>query len=658
MTSRRISYPSSHYTDEKRKVERGRMMFDDVDSGWENHVVAPETFLSRIEPGMSIFLGTGVAEPRTIVKKLMTSEMNNLTDLELVQIVSLGDAISFKNNAGDHKFRLKTFFAGWLASEAITSGSVDMIPCRFSQIPRLVESGAIRVDVAFVQITPPDRAGYASLGVSVDVAKYAMERASIVVGEINSLVPRTMGNTFVHVDDFDYLVRATEPPIYFPRWPVDDVIDRVAANVASIIEDGSCIAFYSGALFEALGRHLANKRHLGVHTYFFTDALMDLIKCGAVTNRRKNHFRDKSLTAYAQGTPELMRWLHRNPLVEFQGIDVVSDHQRISLNDRMIAILPARKVDLTGGIALHVGKGNVTPSPGQAQEFFAGAEHSRYGRTVFALPSRNLKRQSNILLSVEEFPNQFTNRESLDLVVTEYGIVSMTGRTVRERAQALIDIAHPDDRADLIRQAKKANILYADQIYLSDSGSLYPEKQVHTHVFKGALTVKFRAIRPSDEEEMRKLFYRFSDTSVYYRYFSPIKTMPHRKMQEYVNIDYQRIMSIVGITDLLGSERIIAEGRYVRHHNLPGADVAFVVDENYQGRGIASFLFEILIRAAREQGIKWFTADVIADNKAMLKVFEKAPFPISAVMESGIYNLSIPFNDSGEPPAHSNTVKP
>ena len=461
-------------------------MFDDVDSGWEQRVVSPEVFLSRIEPGMSIFLGTGVAEPRTLVKKLMTSEMSNLTDLELVQIVSLGDAISFKNTAYDHKFRLKTFFAGWLASEAITSGSVDMIPCRFSRIPTLVESGAIRVDVAFVQITPPDKAGYASLGVSVDVAKYAMERASLVIGEINDQVPRTMGNTFVHVDDFHYLVRATEPPIYFPRWPVDDVIDRVAANVASVVEDGSCISFYSGALFEALGRHLARKRHLGVHTYFFTDALMDLIKCGAVTNRKKNYFRDKSLTAYAQGTPELMRWLHRNPLVEFQGIDVVSDHQRIGLNDRMIAILPARKVDLTGGIALHIGKGNVTPGPGQAQEFFAGAEHSRGGRTIFALPSRNLKGQSNILLSAEEFPNQFTNRESLDLIVTEYGIASMIGRTVRERAQALIDIAHPEDRAELIREAKSANILYADQIYLSDSGCLYPEKLAcNAHLQRG-----------------------------------------------------------------------------------------------------------------------------------------------------------------------------
>jgi acyl-CoA hydrolase/GNAT superfamily N-acetyltransferase len=623
------------------------IMYDDVDSGWEKRVVSPDVFLSRIEPGMSIFLGTGVSEPRTLVKRLMTSELNNLTDLELVQLVSLGDAISFTNTPHEHKYRLKTLFSGWLASEAITSGSVDMIPCRFSQIPRLVESGAIRVDVAFIQITPPDRAGYASLGVSVDVARYAMERASIVVGEINSSVPRTMGDTFVHVDDFNYLVRATEPPIYFPRWPVDDVIDKVAANIASMVADGSCLSFYSGALFEALGRHLARKRQLGVHSYFFTDALMDLIKCGAVTNRKKGNFRNKSLTAYALGTPELMQWLHRNPLVEFQGIDVVSDHQRIGLNEKMIAILPARKVDLMGGIALHIGKGNITPGPGHAEEFFAGAAHSRGGRSIFALPSRNLNGKSNILLSVEDFPNQFNNRESLDLIITEYGIASMIGRTVRERAQALIDIAHPGDRAELISQAKKARILYADQIYLSGSGSFYPQKLGGAHTFKGGLTVNFRAIKPSDEEEMRRLFYRFSDDAVYYRYFSSIKAMPHYKMQEYVNVDYQRTLSIVGTVPESGRERLIAEGRYVRHLDRPYADVAFIVDENYQGVGIASFLLTMLIRVAREQRIEGFTADVLADNKTMLKVFEKASFPIRAVLECGIYNLTIPFEDPG-----------
>jgi len=627
-------------------------MADNDSLSWKDKIVSPEDVLTRIKPGMSIFLGTGVAEPRTLVKHLTTSDFANLTDLELIQIVSLGDAIAFSSTTTAQKYRLKTFFAGWTASKAIMAGSVDMIPCRLSRIPKLFESGAIRVDVAFVQITPPDEKGYSSLGVSVDVAKHAMERASMVVAEINDKVPRTLGNTFVHVKDFDYVVHGTEPPIYFPRWPFNDVIDKVAANVASVIEDGSCISFYSGALFEALGKHLALKRDLGVHTFFFTDPLMDLVKCGAVTNKKKGHFRDKSLTAYAQGTQELMSWLHRNPLVEFQGIDVVSDHMRISMNEKMIAILPARKVDLTGGIALPIGKGNVTPGPGQAQEFFAGAEHSRGGRTIFALPSRNLQGEPNILFSVDVFPNQFSNRESLDLIITEYGIASMIGRTVRERAQALIEIAHPDDRAALVQKARAANILYADQIFLEESGHLYPERIAFTQTFKHSLTVHFRAIKPSDEEEMRRLFYRFSDRAVFYRYFTPLKVMPHAKMQEYVNVDYRNCMSIVGLIDEGGVERLIAEGRYVLHKDRPFADTAFVVDEKYQGHGIATFILTMLIECAREHGIKGFTADVLADNKGMIKVYEKSGYPIKAFVEYGVYRLTIPFLERNDAPSN------
>jgi len=626
-------------------------MADNDSLSWKDKIVSPEDVLTRIKPGMSIFLGTGVAEPRTLVKHLTSSDFANLTDLELIQIVSLGDAIAFSSTTTAQKYRLKTFFAGWTASKAIMAGSVDMIPCRLSRIPKLFESGAIRVDVAFVQITPPDEKGYSSLGVSVDVAKHAMERASMVVAEINDKVPRTLGNTFVHVKDFDYVVYATEPPIYFPRWPFNDVIDKVAANVASVIEDGSCISFYSGALFEALGKHLALKRDLGVHTFFFTDPLMDLVKCGAVTNKKKGHFRDKSLTAYAQGTQELMSWLHRNPLVEFQGIDVVSDHMRISMNEKMIAILPARKVDLTGGIALPIGKGNVTPGPGQAQEFFAGAEHSRGGRTIFALPSRNLQGEPNILFSVDVFPNQFSNRESLDLIITEYGIASMIGRTVRERAQALIEIAHPDDRAALVQKARAANILYADQIFLEESGHLYPERIAFTQTFKHSLTVHFRAIKPSDEEEMRRLFYRFSDRAVFYRYFTPLKVMPHAKMQEYVNVDYRNCMSIVGLIDEGGVERLIAEGRYVLHKDRPFADTAFVVDEKYQGHGIATFILTMLIECAREHGIRGFTADVLADNKGMIKVYEKSGYPIKAFVEYGVYRLTIPFLERNDAPS-------
>ncbi|HOG08208.1 MAG TPA: GNAT family N-acetyltransferase [Syntrophales bacterium] len=614
-------------------------------SDWERKIVTPEYVLDKIDPGMSIFIGTGVAEPRTLTKHLMSSEMTNLTDLELVQLVSMGDVISFRDESNKDKFRLRTFFSGWLAGEAITSGAVDLIPSRFSDIGRLILKGALRIDVVFVQITPPDSAGYASLGVSVDVAKMAMQRASLIVGEINENMPRTLGNTFVNVRDFHYLVRSTEPLIYFPRLPFDDVMDKVAANVASMIEDGSCLSIYSGSFFEALGKHLARKRNLGVHSYFFTDVLMDLVKSGAVNNKKKGYFQDKCLTSYAQGTPELFRWMHENPLIEFQAIDVVSDHLRISLNDRFMAILPARKISLTGSVALHVGKGNVTAGPGQAQDFFSAAEHSRGGKKIIALPSRNLKGDPNIILSVENYPNQFTNSDTLDLIVTDYGVASMIGRTVRERAQALIDIAHPDDRPGLIRQAKGANILYPDQIYIAESGHLYPEEVACTHTFRGDLTVRFRAIKPSDEEEMRRLFYRFSDNMVYYRYFTSIKTMPHGKMQEYVNVDFRRFMAIVGLIEEDGLERIIAEGRYVRHQDRPYADTAFIVDEKYQGLGIATFLLELLIKYAQEKGIQGITADVLADNKPMLKVYEKLPYPIRAVMEFGIYNLTIPFSE-------------
>ncbi|MBT8369440.1 MAG: GNAT family N-acetyltransferase, partial [Deltaproteobacteria bacterium] len=493
---------------------------------WENLTVKPERVIGKLEPGMSIFLGTGVGEPRTLVKHLMAANSNHLKDLELIQVVSLGDAISVEA-LNSNAYRLKTFFSGWVASEAITAGQVDLIPSSFSRIPLLIESGRIPIDVALVQITPPNEAGYCSLGVAVDVGRQAMAQASLVVGEINPDIPVTLGDTFVPLSDFDFLVRSTEKPIYFCRWPVDDVFDRLAANVASIIEDGSCLAFSLGPLFEALSRHLVRKHNLGIHTPFFTDALMDLVNSGAVTNRYKEIFKGKCLTSYALGTRELMTWLDRNPLVEFQGIDKVFAPAQIGQNPRFVALLPARKADLSGRIALHFGKGNVTAGPGDVMDLFRGAELSKGGVTIFGLPSRNLNREPNILISIEDFPNQFSIRETVDMVITEYGVASLSGRTVRERAQALIEIAHPDDRAMLVEQAKKEKILYQDQIFLQESAHLYPADINFQHTFKADVTVRFRAIKPSDEEEMRRLFYRFSDQSVYYRYFAPIKTMPH-----------------------------------------------------------------------------------------------------------------------------------
>ena len=612
-------------------------------TGWEKQVVAPQKVIEVIEQGMSIYLGTGVGEPRTLVKHLMAAEGANLKDLELIQLVSLADAISLKA-LKTNTYRLKTFYSGYVAGEAITAGMVDLIPSSFSRIPRLIESGRIPIDVAFVQITPPNEAGYCSLGVAVDVARQAMEKATLIVGEINTQIPLTLGDTFVPISDFDLLIRSTEPPIYFKRWPLEDIFDQVAANVASVIEDGSCIAFTIGPLFEALSRHLMHKHNLGVHTPFFTDPLMDLVKSGAVTNRHKAIFRGKSLTSYAFGTPELMTWLNRNPLVEFQGIDKVFNPAQIGQNPRFAAVMPARKVDISGQVALHFGKGTVTAGPGDVVDLFHGAGLSTGGMTIFALPSRNRNQEPNVRISIDDYPNQFSIRESVDMVITEYGIASLNGRTVRERAQAIIEIAHPDDRRQLVEQAKDRKILYPDQIFIQESAHLYPAEINSKHTFKQGVKIRFRAIKPSDEEEMRRLFYRFSDQSVYYRYFAPIQVMPHSKMQEYVNVDFSQVLSIVGLVGESGPGHIIAEARFIKDHRRPCADVAFVVDERYQNMGIASYLYKMLIRYAKDRGILGFTADILASNKAMMNVFEKGGEIITAKLEYGVYHLEIPFS--------------
>jgi acyl-CoA hydrolase/RimJ/RimL family protein N-acetyltransferase len=614
---------------------------------WQDQMVSPGEALAHVKPGMTIFLGSGVAEPRTLMKSLIESGLSNINDLELIQLTSHSDVISLKKRDWQ-KYRLKTFFSTWASTEAVVAGSVDLIPGRFSQIPRYIKSKRLPIDVAFVQITPPNEDGYCSLGMAVDVAREAMEQASVVVGEINTQIPFTFGDTIVSLSDFDLLVKSTEPPTFFKRWPVNSVTDQVAANISQVIDDGACINFFMGPLFEALSRHLTHKRDLGIHSSYFTDALMDLVKSGAVTNYRKVVFRGKSVASYALGTPELMAWLDHNPLVEFQSIEQVFDPTQIGRNPNFVVVEQARKVDLLGRIAFSAGKGDIISGPGQAADLFTGADISRGGRAVMGLPSRNSKGDPNIVVMLHNLRNQFHMRESIDAVVTEYGVANLKWRTIRERAQALIDIAHPDDRQKLVEQAKDKKILFGDQIFLSESAHLYPMEIATEHVFKGGLKVRFRAIKPSDEEAMRRLFYRFSNTAVYRRFLFPISTMPHDKIQEYVNVDYSQVMSVVALAGESDEEAIIAEARYVKDDQSAYGEVAFIVDEKYQGRGMATYLYQMLIRLAKERGLKGFSAEVLPANKEMMKVFEKGDLPIDARLETGLYRLTIPF-DSESP---------
>ncbi|MGD8648981.1 MAG: GNAT family N-acetyltransferase [Desulfobacterales bacterium] len=616
---------------------------------WKKKLVTPAEAFHSIKPGMTIFLGSGVAEPRTLMKYFIDSGVSDTNDLEIIQLTSHSDILSLKKREC-HKLRLKTFVSTMVSADLVIAGNVDLIPARISQIPRIIKSKRIPINVAMVQITPPNDAGYCSLGVAIDIAREAMQEASLVVGEINHQIPFTFGDNIVSISDFDLLVESTEPPIYFKRWPVSKVINQVAANIAQLIDDGDCLSFFTGSLFEALGRHLIHKRHLGIHSSYFTDALMDLVNSGAVTNYRKGIFRGKTVASYALGTPALMKWLDFNPLVEFHSIEKVFDPTQIGQNPNVVVVDGALKVDLLGRIAFRAGKGDIISGPGQAADLITGAEISRGGRTVIGLPSRNSKGDPNIVLMLRNLRNQFHMRESIDAIVTEYGVANLKWRTIRERAQALIDIAHPDDREKLVEQAKKKKILFEDQIFLSGSAYLYPMNIATEHYFKDGLKVRFRAIKPSDEEDMRRFFYRFSDQTVYRRFFYPIKTMPHHKMQQYVNIDYNSEMSVVALVGDPGEGTIIAEARYAKDEESAYGDVAFVVEEKYQGLGIATYLYEMLIRLAKERGLKGFTAEVLQTNKTMMKAFEKGHLPITARLKDGLYRIKIPFDSHVDHP--------
>lgn len=607
---------------------------------WEDRLVAPETVLNHIKPGMTVFIGTGPAAPRTLIKTLLDVDSHNIRDLELVQLAVQGDTILSIDRLDAPNYRLKTFFSGYVAWDTISSGQVDLIPAYLSEIPEIIKSRRVDVDVAFIQITPPDASGYCSLGTAVDVAREVMDRASLVVGEVNAHMPFTFGDTFVSIGDFDLLVRSDLEPVTYEPPPVSEQMKKVAANVASVIKNGDCLSYSLGPMFEALVPFLSHKKDLGIHSLYFTDALAELVRSGAVNNHKKSPFRGKSLTSYALGTKALMKWLDRNPLVEFQGIDWVCNSQMIAQNPQFVAMYEARKADIMGNVAFPL-KGAVITGPGEGIDFFKGAEASVGGTTIIGLPSRDAHGKSNILLTVENYANKLRLRESVHMLVTEYGVANLKWRTLRERAQAIIDIAHPDDREALIHKARQRKIIYPNQIYVTQSAHLYPAHISSTQTFKGGEKVKFRAMKPSDEEAMRRFFYRCSKEMIYYRFFYSIKTMSHDKMQEYVNVDYAKEVSIVGLSGQEQNQKIIAEARLVRDERSYCGEVAFLIDQAFQGIGIGSYLMDQLIVLGRDQGLQGLTAEVLSDNQPMIKVFEKTGLPLEARLDSGVYHLKL-----------------
>jgi len=626
--------------------DQAHSSLDDLRTKHPEKFAPEEEAFRRIHRGSHIFVGTGCGEPQYLVKALVdyvAAHPVAFFDAEIFHVWTLGVApytdAKFRQN-----FRHNSFFIANNTRDAVNEGLADYSPVSLSQVPDLFRRGLVPIDVALIQTSLPDSHGYMSLGVSVDIVKAAVERATLVIAQVNAFMPRTHGQGFVHVSDVTFLVPHDEPLLEYANVPESDIAQELGRYVARLVQDGDTIQVGYGSLPNAILANLKDKKHLGVHTELFSDGLVDLMKLGVIDNSRKTIHRSKSVATFCMGTRRTYEYIHDNPAVEFRAIDYTNSPKTIAQNANMVAINSALEIDLTGqATADSLGRKFFSGVGGQA-DFMRGAVLAEGGRTILAMSSTAERGTvSRIVPSLSEGAGVTLNRCDTQYVITEYGIAYLHGKNIRERAMELIAIAHPKFRPWLIEEARKRNIIYRDQAFIPGKRGEYPVELETYRTTKVGVEVFLRPVKISDEPLLKDFFYSLSDDSMYRRFMSHRKDMPHERLQEFTPIDYTRQMVILAIVQENEKEDVVGLGQYGIAESTYTAEVAFVVRDDHQNMGIGHELLSYLTQLAKRAGLLGFTAEVLADNLPMLPLFESMGFDTKKRHEAGVYELRMAF---------------
>ena len=609
---------------------------------------APENeIFSHIRRGDRIFISTGCGEPQYLVRALINYVQFHpkaFFDAEVLHLLTLGIA-PYTDEKFKRNFRHNSFFIGDHTRSPINEGVADYTPIFLSEVPDLIHRGVVPINIALIQTSLPDKHGYMSLGVSVDIVKAVTETASTVIAQINLNMPRVHGDGFINIRDVDFIIHHDEPLLEYKVDADTEVIQRIGKYVSRLIEDGDTIQVGYGSIPNAILSNLYDKKHLGVHTELVSDGIVDLMKKGVIDNSKKSINRGKTIAAFCMGKKETYEYLDDNPMIELKTIDYTNNQRVIAKHDTMTAINSALEIDLTGqASAESIGKIFYSGIGGRS-DFMRGAPLSRNGKTILALQSTAADGKiSRIVPFLKEGAGTTLNRGDIHYVVTEYGIVYLHGKNIRERSMDLIAIAHPKFRPWLIEEAKKAGLIYKDQAFIPGKKGEYPERLESYRTTKTRLNIFLRPVRMSDEPLLKDFIYSLSDKSLYRRFISERKDMPHERLQDFVIIDYTRKMVILAVIGERKKEIIVGVGQYEVEETRHNAEVAFVVRDDYQDRGIATELLSYLIYLAKRQGLLGFTAEVLAENRAMLRVFEKMGLDIQKRISAGVYELRMVFS--------------
>ena len=614
----------------------------------EKAVDAAEAMRS-IEPGDRIFIGTGCGEPQHLIKALVGNA--RMHDIMIYQMLSSTLSQYVDDEDFLNRFSLKLFFISWAMRKAASVGKIDYIPTYLSKIPELFYSGRIGLDVALVQVSPPDDFGYCSLGISVDITRAGVDSASVVIAQVNDRMPKTWGDSLIHVDDIDYLVIHNEPIVNSirPLKPEEIAIGkRIGMYIAEVVEDGATLQVGFGYLPNTILQYLDGKKNLGIHTQVVTDGLLPLLRNKVITNKNKSIIPGRVVASLCMGSEEIYDYVNNNPMFYFRSSDYVNDPKVIAQNDNLVSISSALEVDLTGQVCADSLGNQFYSGIGDQVDFLRGAAMSKGGISIIALPSTAKTSQgicSRIVANLSDGAGLATTRADVDIIVTEYGIAELQGKSIYQRVMELTQVAHPQFRARLIEEAKQRGYIFPDQLPPSAEDLIFLEDYKERIELKNGQIVLFRPLLPSDEFAYRNFYYSLDEETIYWRFFYDRKVFSHEMIQgEYADVDYRSNMHLIGMVQQKRHQQIIAIGTYMDTGDGL-AEVAFVVNEGYHGQGIASYLLRQLEKIARQNGFKGFVATTFQENGAMRHVFKKR-YPASRISKDGnILELIMEFSE-------------
>ncbi len=600
--------------------------------------LTPAEAARLIRPGARVFVGSACATPRAIVQAL-EALADPPPDVTLVH--GLTDRVGESSDGPSWtSYRHRVFYVGSDVRDLEPRSAVEYVPISLADVPSMFTDGHLPLDVALVQVAPPEDDGTCSLGVSVDITLAAVLAAKTVIAEVNPAMPRTRGDSRIPVERIDHMVPVDTPVTEYVHPPIEGVAEQIARYVARLIDDKSTLQIGLGRVPNQMLEHLGNRHDLAVLSEVLTDAVVDLVDKGVIVG--------PVVGSWAMGTRRLYDLLDSDDRFALLSIDKVCDPVAIGRNERMVSVTQAFSIDLSGQVCTERLDGQLYGGLAAGPDFHRGALRSVRGTPVICMTSRTPAGAPAVRVALGPDEPVALARALVRWVVTEYGTAYLFGKTLAERALALIEIAHPDDRALLLEQARDHGIVSPMQQLRSTTA--YPVEEEREVTLRDGRTVLLRPTRAVDRSGLQELFHRMPEEDIQTRFFLKLRSLTDRAADHLCNVDYEKDMAFAAVTGQAEHERIVATSSYYVDPRDGFADVAYMVEPGWQGSGLATALHARTIEYAREHGVRGFTADVLMNNLGMMKVFRRGVgYVLERELEDGVYEVRMPFSEPPTP---------